>query len=140
MSRKLFVSLPVVDVARSRKFFDALGFAFNPKFTGGNAACMIINDGIQVMLVSREFYQTLTPKPMGDPMTASNALLALWLDTRAEVDELHRIALANGATNGGDTDDYGFMYQRGFNDPDGHQWALSWIDEAQIPVQEPSAA
>jgi predicted lactoylglutathione lyase len=133
MPRKLFVSLPVTDVARSQKFFGALGLPFNPKFTGANAACLALNDDVQVMLVARDFYQSLTDKPVGDPVAWSQALLALCFDSRDEVDAVHRAALEAGATNGGDTEDHGFMYQKGFNDLDGHQWAVTWIDEAQMP-------
>ncbi|TZF90119.1 VOC family protein [Cognatilysobacter lacus] len=136
MPHKLFVSLPIADVARSQKFFAALGLAFNPRFTGANAVCLALNEQVEVMLVARDFYQTLTPKPVGDPQAWSQALLALCFDSREQVDAVHGAALAAGATNGGDTDDYGFMYQKGFNDLDGHQWAVTWMDESQMPAPD----
>ena len=37
MSRKIFVNLPIKDLARTMQFFKALGFAFNPKFTDEKA-------------------------------------------------------------------------------------------------------
>ena len=41
-SRKVFVNLPVRDLKRSMRFFEGLGFRFNPQFTDDNAACMTI--------------------------------------------------------------------------------------------------
>ena len=42
--RKLFVNLAVCDVDRAKRFFAALGFAFNQQFTDDNAACMIVSE------------------------------------------------------------------------------------------------
>jgi hypothetical protein len=40
------------------------------------------------------------------------------------VDDLIRKAVAAGAEEGHDPEDYGFMYQRAFIDLDGHQWGV----------------
>ncbi len=40
----LFVNLAVKDLAKTKTFFAALGFTFNPQFTDDNAACMVVND------------------------------------------------------------------------------------------------
>jgi predicted lactoylglutathione lyase len=32
-----------------------------------------------------------------------------------------------------DPQDHGWMYQHGFEDPDGHQWELLYMDESKIP-------
>lgn len=44
MSSKIFVNLPVKDLARSIGFFEALGFRINPQFTDEMAACVVITD------------------------------------------------------------------------------------------------
>jgi predicted lactoylglutathione lyase len=48
----IFVNLPVRDLARSRRFFEALGFGFNPQFTDETAACMVISETIFAMLLT----------------------------------------------------------------------------------------
>jgi len=48
-SRKLFVDIRVQDLDRAKVFFGALGFAFNPKFSDDNAACMIVSDNAYFM-------------------------------------------------------------------------------------------
>ena len=86
MSRNLYVTLPVKDVQRSVDFFAALGFSFNPKFASENGAALTINDNTHVMLASEAFFSTLTKVPITDARKATEALLALSLDSRMEVD------------------------------------------------------
>jgi len=134
MPRNLYVTLPVKDVGRSVDFFAALGFAFNPAFASENGAALVINADTSVMLASEPFFSTLTKVPITDARKATEALLALALDSRAEVDELVRKAVAAGAAEGHDAEDSGFMYQRAFVDLDGHQWGVFHMDESQVPA------
>ena len=92
------------------------------------------------MLASEAFFATLTKVPIADARKATEALLALSLDSRAEVDELVRKAVAAGAAEGHEAEDLGFMYSRAFVDLDGHQWGVlhmdtSWKDTSQSPKQ-----
>ena len=66
MATKIFVNLPVKDLARSVAFFKTLGYAFNPQFTDENATCMIVGEDIYVMLLVEKFFQTFTPRPVAD--------------------------------------------------------------------------
>jgi predicted lactoylglutathione lyase len=59
-------------------------------------------------------------------------LLALSLDNREQVDEMVRKAVAAGGTTYSDPNDHGFMYQHGFQDPDGHIWEVFYMDPAAI--------
>jgi len=134
MTRKLYVNLPVKDLDRSVAFFTGLGFAFDPKFTNENAAAMIVNDGTGVMLLRESFFKGFTPKAICDTAVAAEALLAISLESRAEVDDFVARALAAGATEEGEATDHGFMYERGFVDLDGHNWGPFWMDESQFPA------
>ena len=40
-TKQIFVNLPVKDLDKSKAFFNALGYSFNPQFTDANAACMV---------------------------------------------------------------------------------------------------
>ena len=135
MPRNLYVTLPVKSVERSVDFFEALGFSFDPRFTSENGAGIVVNDNARVMLATEPFFSTLTRVPITDPRKATEALLALSLDSRAEVDELVRKAVAAGATEGHDPEDLGFMYSRAFVDLDGHQWGVLHMDMSQLPTQ-----
>ena len=124
MPRNLYVNLPVKDLERTVDFFTALGFAFNPMFTDENATCMIVNDGTSVMLLVESYFATFTGKPVADARAVTETLLAISVDSRAEVDDLVAKALARGASEYTEPKDYGFMYQRAFIDLDGHQWGV----------------
>jgi hypothetical protein len=53
-------------------------------------------------------------------------------DNREAVDELVEKALATGASPSKLASDEGFMYSRGFLDPDGHLWDVVWMDPSAI--------
>ncbi|WP_313319244.1 VOC family protein [Stenotrophomonas sp.] len=124
----IFVNLPVRDLPASRAFFGALGYSFNPQFSDENAACMVVSDSIFVMLLVEPFFQTFTPKPLGDGRKQTEVIIALSADSRDAVDQLLAKALAAGGAEPMPARDYGFMYQRGFEDLDGHLWEIAHMD------------
>ncbi len=132
MSTKIFVNLPVKDLAKSITFFTALGFSFNPQFTDDNAGCMVISDDIYAMLLVEPFFKTFTKKEIADTSTTTEAIVALGLESRQRVDELADKALAAGAQHFNDPNDQGFMYGRSFQDLDGHLWELFYMDPAAV--------
>lgn len=124
----IFVNLPVRDLDASKAFFAALGYTFNPQFTNQDAACMVISDSIYVMLLVEPFFQTFTPQPLCDARRQTEVITCLSAASRAAVDQLVDKALAAGAGEPMPARDYGFMYQRGFQDLDGHLWEIAHMD------------
>ena len=133
MTTQIFVNLPVRDLDRSKAFFTALGYANNPQFTDENAACIVISDTIYVMLLVEPFFQGFTRKTICDARTHTEAILCLSAESRAGVDALADKAIAAGGSETLEAKDYGFMYQRSFQDPDGHQWEVVHMDDATMP-------
>jgi len=133
MSTKIFVNLAVKDLPRSMEFFKALGFGFNPQFTNDAAACLVISDDIYAMLITHPMFKDFTPtKAICDSTTTTEVLLALTCESRAKVDEMVSKALGAGGTAHGTPKDHGFMYQHGFQDPDGHIWEPFYMDPDAI--------
>jgi predicted lactoylglutathione lyase len=130
MPSKIFVNLPVKELDRSVAFFTQLGYSFNPQFTDENATCMIIGEDIFVMLLVEKYFKTFTPKPVANAKESTEAIIALSLDSRAAVEAIVKTALAAGAKRYAEPKDHGFMYQSGFEDPDGHIWEYFWMDPA----------
>ena len=128
--RTLFVNMPVADIERSKAFFAKLGFTFNPKFTDESAACMLVGEDAFVMLLSREKFAEFSKLPIADPATHTLALYCFSAASRDEVDTVSAAAIAAGATEADDAEDYGFMYSRSFYDLDGHGWQVMWMDPA----------
>lgn len=130
MSRQLFINLPVADLARSIGFYEALGFAPNPQFTGEGAGCMTISDSLFVMLCPHEKFRQFTPKAVCDTSQAVEMLLNLSCGSRGEVDGLVARAIAAGGSTHDEPEDFGFMYTHSFLDPDGHGWGLFHMEAA----------
>jgi predicted lactoylglutathione lyase len=124
MHKQIYVNIPITDLARSKAFYAALGFEFDPKFANEHGACLIVGDGIYTMLVKQDFLQTLTPKKIGDVATTTTALVSVSCASREEVDALVAKAVANGGRAHPGPDDEGFMYSHAFDDPDGNGWGL----------------
>lgn len=128
MATQIFVNLPVKNLARSIEFYTRLGYHFNPQFTDDKATCMIVSDGIFVMLLVEEFFRTFTPNPLCDATKNTEVLLCLSCDSRGQVDELVRKAVAAGAGTPRKPVAHGFMYQHGYQDLDGHLWELVYME------------
>jgi predicted lactoylglutathione lyase len=125
----MFVNLPVTDLERAKAFYTALGFTINPKFTDHNAACVVVEeDHNYFMILVREFFQTFTDLPIGDPAVSPSVSTAIFLDSREAVDRTVAAGLAAGGAEPRPAADYGFMYQRQVNDPDGNVLEFGWMD------------
>ena len=129
---KLFVNVPVSDLQRSITFFEALGFTFNRQFTDATATCMLVGEDAYFMLLTRERFEGFSKRPVGDSRTETNALFAISVDSRAQVDAVVQQALAAGGSPAADPQDHGFMYGWSFYDPDGHHWEVFWMDPSAI--------
>ena len=128
MATEMFVNLPTTDLERAKAFYTGLGWRINENFTDENAACVIIDEHLYLMILTREFFATFTDKPIADPRTSAQVEVALSRESRAEVDAMLERALAAGGTERREAQDYGFMYARDFEDPDGNLFSALWMD------------
>ncbi len=130
MPRLIFVNLPVADLAAARAFYEAIGAVNEPRFTDDTAACMVLSETIHVMLLTHDKFRQFTPKPVADAHQTSEVLICISADSREAVDDITQKALAAGGREPRAAQDYGFMYGRSFEDPDGHIWEPMWMDMA----------
>ena len=129
MPKMIFVNLPVSDLARSTAFYEAIGGEKNPQFSDDTATCIVLSETIHAMLLTHDKYRQFTSKPIADAHKSSEVLICLSADSRDSVDEMvGKAASAGGKADPGKTQDYGFMYGRSFEDPDGHHWEVMWMD------------
>jgi predicted lactoylglutathione lyase len=128
----IFPNLAVEDLDRSVEFFTKLGFTFDPRFTDDTATAMVVNDGAVVMLLVKDKFAEFTTKEVVDSRTQTEAIIALSAESREDVDAFAETALANGGSPAKEPMELGFMYGRSFQDPDGHQWEIFWMDPAAL--------
>lgn len=129
MPQMIFVNLPVKDLAASIRFYEAIGCEKNEQFSNEQAAMMVWSDTITFQLLTHDYFQTFTPKPIADARETSEVLIALSRDSREEVDAItEAAAAAGGETDIREPQDMGYMYGRSFQDLDGHVFEPVWMD------------
>ena len=126
----IFVNIPTTDLDRAKAFYEALGFTINPLFTDENAACVVLSDTIYFMVLTREYLGTFTDKQIIDPKTQAQVSIALTRDSREEVDDVLAKGLAAGGSEPRPAQDYGFMYSRDLDDPDGNNLSFLFMEPA----------
>jgi predicted lactoylglutathione lyase len=131
---QIYVNLPVKDVQKTKDFWAAIGFSINDQMSDERAVCVKMSDTIYVMFLTEEHFQTFSerPVPKGD---TTQVLLAIGLDSREEVDQVVNAAIANGATQHEEPQDYGWMYHNSFWDINGHGWNVMFTDMSQMPAE-----
>jgi predicted lactoylglutathione lyase len=141
MAKMIFVNLPVTDLPRATAFYQAIGAEKNAQFSDATASCMVFSDTIYVMLLTPDKFRQFTPKKIADARTSSEVLICISADSRAAVEDMvDRAQAAGGVIDPGPKQDYGFMYGRSFEDPDGHIWEVMWMDVAAAAAAQTAAA
>lgn len=131
MSKLIFINLPVSDLPRATAFYEAVGATKNEQFCDGTASCMVFSETIHAMLLTHDKFRQFTPKAIADAKTSSEVLICLSADSREAVDAMvDKAWTAGGKVDPCPKQDYGFMYGRSFEDPDGHIWEVMWMDVA----------
>ncbi|MQA80529.1 MAG: hypothetical protein GEV10_18955 [Streptosporangiales bacterium] len=128
MPNQIFVNLPVRDLERSKDFFAAIGYAFEPSCTDDKAACLVLDDSVYVMLLAEPFFSSFTTKDVADATRTAEVIVSLGVESRERVDEVVDRAIAAGGTVSNETNDQGFLYGRSFEDLDGHLWEAFYLD------------
>ena len=127
MPTNIFVSYPTANLDRSKAFYTALGATINPLFTDENAACLVWDENIYLMVLKREFMATFTDKQLADPATTAQVQIAFSRDSREDVDTVVDAGLTAGGYEPRPAQDYGFMYSRDLEDPDGNIVAFLYM-------------
>ena len=141
MAKLIFINLPVSDLARATAFYQAIGAAKNEQFSDGTASCMVLSETIHVMLLTHDKFRQFTPKKIADAKSSSEVLICISADSRDAVDDVvSKAKSAGGAADPSPKQDYGFMYGRSFEDPDGHIWEVMWMDVAAATAAQSATA
>src|SRR4051794_8806399 len=144
MPKLIFVNLPVADLPRATAFYESVGAVKNEQFCDGTASCMVFSDTIHAMLLTHDKFRQFTPKAIADARTTSEVLICMSAESRDAVDAMVEKASSGGKVDPCPKQDYGFMYGRSFEDPDGHIWEVMWMDveaaQAAMTPRETAAA
>lgn len=135
MSKKIFINLPVTDLKKAMDFYTKIGFTNNPAFTDDTAASMVLTEEIYVMLLTHEKLAQFTSKTIINAKKDVGVINCISVDSLAEVNAMADAAIAAGGTEPSPMIDYGFMQQRSFEDLDGNNWEVIYMDLSKMPAQ-----
>ena len=136
MPKMIFVNLPVKDIAASTRFYEAIGCTKNEQFSDEKASSMVWSEAITFQLLTEEYFSTFVSRPIADARETCQMLLAISMESRAEVDAIAEAAARNGGRNDiRETMDLGFMYNRAVQDPDGHIIEAAYMDMSAMPTE-----
>ena len=136
MNNQIFINLAVSDLAKSVKFYTALGFSINPQFSDETGKCMVWSESIFVMLLTHEKFSSFATKPIANTKTNIAALYSLSVDNIEAINKIMNDGLKAGGTEPTEMKDYGFMQQRTIEDFDGHTWEIFCMDISKFPQEE----
>lgn len=136
MPKMIYINLPVRDLAAATRFYEAIGCHKNEQFSDHQASSMVWSEAITFHLLASDYFATFTPKKIADAHATSEVLLALTCDTPEDVDSMVGAAMAAG----GKADireplDMGWLYNRAFEDPDGHVFEAVSADMSVAPAE-----
>jgi uncharacterized protein len=130
MTKQIYINLPVTDLERSTKFYQALGFTINTDFSNESASSMMWSEDIVFMLLSNDFYTKFTSKTIPDINSTSSHLIALTMESVEAVQQFADIAQANGGSwfEAEPNKGLDFMFTLEVSDPDGHTMEPFFMD------------
>ncbi len=135
MNKQIFINLAVSDLAKSMKFYTALGFSNNLQFSDESGKCMVWSESIFVMLLTHEKFSSFATKPIADTKTNLAGLFSLSMENIEAVNKMMDNGLKAGGIEPTEMKDYGFMQQRTIEDFDGHTWEVFFMDLSKFPQQ-----
>lgn len=138
MPKTIFINMPVKDLAAATRFYQAIGCTKNEQFSDHQASSMVWSDTITFQLLVTDYFAGFSPKKVADAHAVSEVLIAVSLDSREAVDAV----VGSAAASGGKADvrelmDMGWMYNRAFEDPDGHVFEAIFMDMDAASAQAP---
>jgi predicted lactoylglutathione lyase len=129
MSKKIFVNLPVVDLAASTAFYAALSGEVSSQFSGERSTSLMFSNAIGVMPLTT-ITIAISPSARSATRCAKARHYSHSVSTnRDAVDATLVCAVAaGGSADPNPAQDHGFTYGRSTEDPNGYVWKIMCMD------------
>ena len=136
MINDIWLNLPVKDIQKSKAFFVTLGFRFTTMYgdTETSTCLQIGNQNFMIMLFEEYVFKSFSRAEITDSRLASEILISIGADSRAEVDSIATLVLdAGGTLFAAPAESQGWMYGCAFLDLDSHRWNVLYMDPEMMP-------
>ena len=135
MTNELWFNIPVRDLAKTKKFFQSLGFESTrdaPEMVG----FLFGEKKNQIMMVKEEFFEKYASSTVSDTSKGSELLISFDAFNKEEVDKMaEKVIAAGGQIFSGPSSIQGWMYGFGFADLDGHRWNMVYFEWDKMPKE-----
>jgi len=137
MINQYFLNVAVQDAQKSKEFFEAIGFKFEPEFSNQIASAFQLSSSLYLMCLNTEFFESFTPNTKLDVIPHRlSQLNSIMLESIDEVDQMYEKAIQMGAKELRPKEfTADWMYGRSFIDLDGYGWELGWLDYSKFKQQ-----
>jgi uncharacterized protein len=128
MPTNIFVSYPTANLDRSKAFYTALGATINLLVGEGGEELPHQHHEVDVLVPDEAGKSALHRRErLADPAITAQVQIAFSRDSREDVDTVVEAGLAAGGSEPRPAQDFGFMYSRDLEDPDGNIVAFLYM-------------
>jgi predicted lactoylglutathione lyase len=135
MANEFWLSIASKNLPKAKEFYSKLGFEMNNNHVGPHMVSMFVGDkNIVLNLFSETIFQEFISNPVTDTKNSNEIIFSLGANSKDKVDAMaKKVIAAGGDLYGKPGDKDGWMYGCGFADPDGHRWAVVYMDMSKLP-------
>ena len=132
MTKEVWINLPVKSPAKSKEFFQKLGFGFNSQYS--EYAMTVGSKNVVFMLFESAEFAGVVQNKVTDTSQSSEVLFSFDGESEKEVDEVaEKVRKAGGKIFSEPAAVQGWMYGFAFQDLDGHRWNMLYMDMSKLP-------
>ncbi|MEO8071707.1 MAG: VOC family protein [Acidobacteriota bacterium] len=137
MIKEMWLNLPVKDTAKTKEFFEKIGFTLNKQKTNETMICFEVGaKNMTVLFWDEEQLKEYTKNEISDTKAGSEVLISFDAESREEVDETaSKVFDAGGTIFAEPSEIQGWMYGFAFADLDGQRWNMLFMDFSKMPQE-----
>ncbi len=135
MKNEFWLSIASKNLPKAKEFYSKLGFEINSKHADPDMVSMFVGDkNVVLNLFSEKFLKGFIGNSVTNTTDSNEIIFSLGAKSKDEVDAMaKRVVEAGGDLYGKPGEKDGWMYGCGFADPDGHRWAVVFMDMSKLP-------
>ncbi len=134
--KQFWFNLPVKDMAKSKEFFNKIGFRENDRHKDNPSmgSFFVDSNNTVMMLFPENAIKGFMGNSVTDTKSSNEVLFNISADSREEVDQMAELVRGAGGDVFGQPGEVdGWMYAFGFSDLDGHRWSMLYMDMEKMP-------
>lgn len=135
MVKDIWLNFPSKDLAKTKEFFEKIGFRLNQQQTTDQMVCFTVGaKETTVLFFPEETLKGFVKNEISDTKKGSEILISFDAESRDEIDETaRRVFDAGGTIVAEPSEIQGWMYGFAFADLDGHRWNQIFMDFSKMP-------